>query len=185
ARCRERLADKVEVTRRVEDVQLLAHPRAMQQRGLCGNLVLAFGDVIIRNRGALRDVAHAPDDARACEHRLAERRLAGRRVAHNGQIPKVPCKRRGHKSNLFLFSKPRIRHERKLKISSSLRAALCSDITPIARRDWTPRVTSPKQPETRARQVKVPAQCSLPGSDAFAVSIGRGSIEGASALLKR
>jgi len=27
--------------------------------------------VIIRNGGALRDVAHAPDDARAREHRLA------------------------------------------------------------------------------------------------------------------
>jgi hypothetical protein len=48
----------------------------MQQRSLRGNLVLPLGEVIIRNGGALRDVAHAPDDARAREHRLAERRLA-------------------------------------------------------------------------------------------------------------
>ena len=100
---RERLADEVEITRRVEDVQLLAHPRAMQQRSLCGNLVLLFADVIIRNGGALRDVAHAPDDARAREHRLAERCLAGRRVTHDGKIPKIPSRRRGHNSNPFLL----------------------------------------------------------------------------------
>jgi len=59
--------------------------------------------VIIRNGSALRDVAHAPDDARAREHRLAERRLAGRRVTHDGKIPKIACRRRGHNSNLFLL----------------------------------------------------------------------------------
>ena len=119
AHCRERLADKVEVTRRVEDVQLLAHPRAMQQRGLCGNLVLAFGDVIIRNGCALRDVAHAPNDARACEHRLGERRLAGRRVTHDGKIPKIPRRRCDHNLDPFLL--PRFCRGRKLKISGSLR----------------------------------------------------------------
>jgi hypothetical protein len=65
--------------------------------------VLLFAHVIIRNRGALRDVAHAADDARAREHRLADRRLAGRRVTHDGKIPKIPCRRRGHKSNSFLL----------------------------------------------------------------------------------
>ena len=100
---RERFAHEVEITRRIEDVQFLAHPRAMQQRSLCRNLVLPLADVIIRNRGALRDVAHAPDNARACEHRLAERRLARRRVTHDGKIPKIPCRRRGHNSNLFLL----------------------------------------------------------------------------------
>jgi len=35
----------------------------MQQRSLRGNLVLLFADVTIRNGGALRDVAHAPDHA--------------------------------------------------------------------------------------------------------------------------
>jgi len=53
----------------------------MQQRSLRGNVVLLFADVTIRNGGALRDVAHAPDDARAREHRLAERRFARRRMA--------------------------------------------------------------------------------------------------------
>jgi hypothetical protein len=37
--------------------------------------VLLFADLTIRNGGALCDVAHAPDDARAGEHRLAQRRL--------------------------------------------------------------------------------------------------------------
>ena len=77
--------------------------RAMQQRSLRGNLVLLFADVTIRNGGALRDVAHAPHDARAREHRLAQRRLAGRRVANRGKIPKIPCRRRGHNSNSFLL----------------------------------------------------------------------------------
>jgi hypothetical protein len=75
----------------------------MQQRSLRGNLVLLFADVTIRNGGALGDVAHAPDDARAGEHRLAERRFARRRVTYQGKIPKVPCRRRGHNSNLFLL----------------------------------------------------------------------------------
>jgi hypothetical protein len=65
--------------------------------------MLLFADVTIRNGGALRDVAHAPDHARAGEHRLAERRLAGRRVTNRGKIPKIPCKRRGHNSNPFLL----------------------------------------------------------------------------------
>jgi len=60
----------------------------MQQRSLRGNLVLLFADVTIRNSGALRDVAHAPNDARAGEHRLAQR-LAGRRVTYQGKIAKI------------------------------------------------------------------------------------------------
>jgi hypothetical protein len=103
AHCRKRFADEVEIARRVEDVQFPAHPRAMQQRSLRGNLALLFADVTIRNGGALRDVAHAPDHARAGEHRLAQRRLPARRVTHDGKIPKVPCKRRGHDSSLFLL----------------------------------------------------------------------------------
>ena len=63
AQRRERFADEVEITRRVEDVELLAQPLAMQQRSLRGNLVLLLADVIIRNRGAFRDAAHAPDHA--------------------------------------------------------------------------------------------------------------------------
>ncbi len=100
---RERLADEVERTWRIEDVQLPAHPGAMQQRSLGGNLVLPLGDVIIRNRCALRDTAHAPDHTRAREHRFAQHRLAGRRVTHDGKIPKVPWRRRGHNSNPFLL----------------------------------------------------------------------------------
>jgi len=75
----------------------------MQQRILRGNLVLLFADVTIRNGDALRDVAHAPDHARAGEHRLAKRRFARRRVTYDGKIPKVPCRRRGHNSNLLLL----------------------------------------------------------------------------------
>ena len=95
--CRKRLAHEVEITWRVEDVQLLAHPRAMQQRSLRGNLVLPLGEVIIRDGRALRDVAHASNEARACEHRLGERRLPGRRVTYDGKIAKIPCRRCDHK----------------------------------------------------------------------------------------
>src|SRR5262249_37280842 len=117
--CRKGLADKVEIARRVENVQFLAHPRAMQQRGLRGDLVLPFGEVIIRNSCALRDVAHAPDDARAREHCLAERRLPGRRVTHNSKIPKIPCRRCDHNSDSFSAASnlPRAQAE----ISGSLR----------------------------------------------------------------
>src|SRR5439155_13350294 len=99
ALCRKRLADEVEIARRVEDVELLAHPRAMQQRRLRGNLALPLADVIIRNGGALRDAAHTPYDACAREHRLAQRRLAGRRVTDDGKVPNVRGRRRGHNSN--------------------------------------------------------------------------------------
>src|SRR5262245_1769539 len=75
----------------------------MQQRSLRGNLVLLFADVTIRNGGALRDVAHASDDARAGKHRLAERRFTRRRVTYQGKIPKVPGRRRGHNSNPLLL----------------------------------------------------------------------------------
>jgi len=59
--------------------------------------------VIIRNGGALRDAAHTPYDARAREYRLAQRRLAARRVTHDGKVPNVRCRRRGHNSNPFLL----------------------------------------------------------------------------------
>jgi Bacteriocin-protection, YdeI or OmpD-Associated len=52
---------------------------------------------------------------------------------------------------------------------------LWSDITHIARRGWIHWITSAKQPETRARVgSKVPARCSLPGSNAFAASTAPG-----------
>jgi hypothetical protein len=58
-------------------------------------------------------------------------------VAHDGKIPKVPCRRRGHNSNPFLLSKhasnsPRAQAENLRLVAR----ALWSDITPIARRDW-------------------------------------------------
>src|SRR5438093_13397714 len=54
--------------------------------------------------------------------------------------------------------------------------ALWSDIKPIGRRDWIHWITSAQQSETRARAgSKMPARCSLPGSDAFAASTALGS----------
>jgi len=97
------LADKVRITRAIKDIEFFSEPFQMHQGGGNGNLAVLFIVVIIRNRGPLRDVAHAPDDARAREHRLAQRRLPGRRVTHDGKIPKIPCRRRGHKSNSFLL----------------------------------------------------------------------------------
>ena len=100
---RERLADEIEITRRVDDVELLAQPLHVQQRSLRGDLALLLADVIIRNRGAIGDAAHAPDDARAREHGLAEHGFAGGGVTDDGEIPKIPCRRCGHNSNLFLL----------------------------------------------------------------------------------
>jgi hypothetical protein len=63
----------------------------MHQRSLRGNLVLLFADVAIRNGSALRDVAHAPDDARAREHRLAQPRFARRRVTYQAKFRRSPA----------------------------------------------------------------------------------------------
>jgi hypothetical protein len=63
----------------------------MHQRSPRGNLVLLFAHVIIRNGGALRDVAHAPDDASAREHRLAECRFARRRVTTKAKFRRSPA----------------------------------------------------------------------------------------------
>ena len=128
---RERLADEVEITWRVENVQFLAHPRAMEQRRLGGNLVLLFAHVIIRNGGSLRDVAHAPDDAGAREHRLAQRRLAGRRVTRDGKIPKLPCRRRGHNSNPFFSKHASISSRTQAEISGCFRRACGRTSRPI------------------------------------------------------
>jgi hypothetical protein len=75
----------------------------MQQRSLRGNLVLLFADVTIRNGGALRDVAHPPNDTRAGEHRLAECRFARRRVTHQGKIRRSPAEGAAINQTRFCF----------------------------------------------------------------------------------
>ena len=154
-----------------------------QQRSLRRNLVLPLGEVIIRNGSALRDIAHAPDDARAREHRLAERPLAGRRVTHDSKIPKIPCRRCDHNSDSFPAASnlPRAQAE----ISGSLRGR-CGRTSRLWRAEIGSTESPPPSSQRRARAgLKMPAQCWLPGSDAFAASIGRGSIARAPALLKR
>ena len=85
----EAFADEVEITRRVNDVELLARPLRVQQRRRDRNLPVLFADVIIGHRGAVGDAAHAVDDAAAHEHGLAEHRLAGRGVADDGEVTDV------------------------------------------------------------------------------------------------
>jgi hypothetical protein len=102
--------------------------------------------VTIRNGGALRDVAHAPDDPRTREHRLAERCLPGRRVTHQGKIAKVPCRRRGHNSSAVPALKtPRIRRGRKLKSQRAV-SGRCG---PMSRRWRTPPLSERQRHEKR------------------------------------
>ena len=82
-------ADEVEVTWRVNDVELLARPLRVQQRRRNRNLPVLFADVVIRHRRAVGDAAHAVDDAAAREHGLAEHRLAGRGVTDDGEVTDV------------------------------------------------------------------------------------------------
>jgi hypothetical protein len=62
--------------------------------------------------------------------------------------------------------------------------ALWEKITPNARRDWIHWISSAKQQETRGGS-RTLARCSPPESDAFAASIGLGSMTKASAPLKQ
>ena len=52
-------ADEIQIAGRVNDVELLAHPFGVHQRGGDGNLPVLFADVIIGNGGAVGDAAHA------------------------------------------------------------------------------------------------------------------------------
>ncbi len=82
-------ADEVEITGRINDVELFPHPLRVQQRSGDGNLAVLFADVVIRHRGAVGDAAHAGDDAAAHEHGLAKHRLAGRSVTDDGEVTDV------------------------------------------------------------------------------------------------
>jgi hypothetical protein len=79
-------ADEIEIAGRVNDVELLARPFRVQQRGGDGNLPLLFADVIIGDGRAVGDAAHAVDDAAAAKHRLAQQGFARRGVADDGEV---------------------------------------------------------------------------------------------------
>ena len=82
-------ADEIRVARAINDVELLPQPFEVQQRGGDGNLPVLFAVVIIGNRRAGGDAAHAVDDAGAGEHGLAEHGFAGRSVADDGEVADV------------------------------------------------------------------------------------------------
>ena len=83
------LADKIEVTGSVNDVEFLPQPLRVQQGGVDGNLALLLADVVIGDGRTLGDAAHSVDDATAYEHSLAQHRFAGRRVADDGEVSNV------------------------------------------------------------------------------------------------
>ena len=69
-------ADKVQVTGRINDVQLLASPLGVQQGRRNGNLPVLLADMVIGNRRAIRDAPHARDGAAAGQHGFAKHGLA-------------------------------------------------------------------------------------------------------------
>jgi hypothetical protein len=64
----EAFADEIEVTRGIDDVELLVEPFGMEEGGVDGDLAVFFVGVIIGEGGAGGDAAEAVDDAgkRAC-----------------------------------------------------------------------------------------------------------------------
>jgi len=74
---------------------------------------------------------------------------------------------------------------RKVLAATPKARALWFDITPIARRDWILGLAPPSGQRLARVGSTVPAKCSVPGSDAFAASIGPGSTVRASVLLER
>ena len=72
----QRLADEIEIARRVHDVEFFAQPFGVEQRGLDGDLPVFLAMMIIGNGGAFGDAAHAADFAAAREHGFAKHGFA-------------------------------------------------------------------------------------------------------------
>ena len=68
----QRFADEVGVARAVQDIELLAQPVEVHERGGDGDLPVLLALMIIRDGGARRDAAHAVDHAGARQHGLTE-----------------------------------------------------------------------------------------------------------------
>ena len=85
----ERFADEIQVAGRVNDVELLAHPFGMEQGSLHGNAPLLFADVIIGDRAAIGDPAHAADDAAASQHGLAQHGFTAGSMAGDGEVADI------------------------------------------------------------------------------------------------
>ncbi len=62
---------------------------ACRQGRLGGDLPLLFADVIVGDRGAVRDASHAVDRAAARQHRLAQDGFSGRCVPDDGKVADV------------------------------------------------------------------------------------------------
>lgn len=76
-------ADKIGVARTIQDIELLAQPLEVQVRGRNRDLALLLALMIIRNRRASGDSAHAVNHPGADCHGLAQHGLSGRGMAHN------------------------------------------------------------------------------------------------------
>jgi len=83
------LADEIQVTRGVDEIEELAAPIGVHERGRDRDLPLLFTDMIIRDRGAFGDPSHAGDDPRAAKHGLAQQCFPGRGMTDEGKIADI------------------------------------------------------------------------------------------------
>ncbi len=97
--CRQRLAHEIEITWRVHDVELLIHPRGMQERCLSRDLSLPFAHVVIGDGRALRDTSHPVNPAAARQQRLTQDRFSGRRMPDNGKVADIRGRMACHELN--------------------------------------------------------------------------------------
>ena len=85
----QRFADEIQVARRVDHIELLAHPLGMKQGGLHGYVPLLFADMVIGHRGPVGDAAHSPDHAAASQHGLAQHGFAAGSMADDGEVADI------------------------------------------------------------------------------------------------
>ena len=102
----QRLADEIGVARAIQDVQLLALPLRVHERGGHRNLPILFAFAVVRHGGAGGDAAHAVDHARAGQHGLAEQGLSARGMTDDCEVANVTRLIVFHKNLLPILSLP-------------------------------------------------------------------------------
>ena len=85
----ETFADEIEVTRGIDDIELLVQPFGMEEGGVDGDFAVLFVGVIIGEGGAGGDAAEAVDDAGASQHAFTQHGLAGGGMADDRKVPDV------------------------------------------------------------------------------------------------
>ena len=84
-----RFADEIHVARAIQDVELLALPIQVHERGGDGDLPVLLALVVVRDGGAGGDGPHAVDHAGTSQHGLTEHGFPARSVAYDGEVTNV------------------------------------------------------------------------------------------------